>query len=123
VPTGDQIEVEGNERLASTLADAAEQITDMEQASQKAGQLLEQRASANAPVASGALARSVKAQVEGNEVTVGSDLTYAAVTEYGGGNNIPAQPYMGPALEASEGLVLQIYTEQAEAALATVKGA
>ena len=123
MPTGDQIRVEGEERLASTLNRAADQIGDMEQAGQRAADLLAQRASANAPVATGALARSVQAQVEGTEVTVGSSLPYAAVTEYGGGNNIPAQPFLGPALEASEGLIIQLYTDEAEAALATVKGA
>lgn len=56
---------------------------------------------------SGALRRS--AQVEGPTRTgrgqwsskVGMEIVYAAVQEQGGGNNLPARPYMAPALATS----------------------
>jgi phage gpG-like protein len=67
---------------------------------------------------SGTLRRSV--QVEGPDQTgaaswsakVGADTVYAAVQEHGGGNNLPARPYMAPGL-ATALPAMSAYFEQA----------
>lgn len=115
-------EVLGTERLADTLSRAARDIEHPEAAQEAAGRLIASRGASYAPKATGALARSITAAVEGQAVNVGSPLAYAAVTEYGGGNNIPAQPYLRPALDASTSLVAGLYLAEAQQALNRVKG-
>lgn len=117
------VTVEGTEELARTLDAAAKHIEHPEAAQQAAGRLLATRGRSNAPVATGALANSIQAAVEGDTVNVGSPLDYAAVTEYGGGNNIPSQPFLRPALQDSEAAIAALYLADAQAALNHVKGA
>lgn len=60
------------------------------------------------PVDTGALRASLAVERRGDaEYAVGSDLAYAAPVEYGyrhyqSGRQIPAQPYLRPALDAAE---------------------
>ncbi len=50
----------------------------------------------------GALGRSVVTRIFGNgRVEVGATAPYARVQELGGGNNLPARPYLKPAYEKS----------------------
>jgi len=73
---------------------------------------------------SGNLRRSI--QVEGPSqtgagrwsVSVGSGLVYAGVQEHGGGNNLPARPYMAPGL-ATAIPGMQAYMEAAWASALT----
>ena len=115
--------VEGGDTFAATLNAAAAGLAHLDQAEGEAGRIVVMRAASLGPKLSGALANSVTADAFGDGVAVGSGLPYAGVTEFGGGNNIPAQPYLVPALVESTDQVLAAYTKGAQAELAKVKGA
>jgi HK97 gp10 family phage protein len=120
---GARVEVEGDERLASTLRDAADELADPATALDKSGRLVEQRARAGAPVDTGALANSIRATREGVEVLVGPNVgVYAAVQEYGSAHT-PAHPYLRPALDYSDTVVTGYFKTDADKALSKVKGA
>lgn len=116
------VEIEGLARFRVTLASAVRAIETPTEPLQASGRLLEQRGRAGAPVRSGALAGSLRTAVSGPTVEVASALPYAAVTEYGGGNNIPAQPFLRPAMANAEPLIVKAFADDAQKALATVKG-
>jgi len=118
----ERVEVEGLARLRITLAGALERIREPTDALQDSGRLLETRGRSGAPVRTGRLAGSLRAAVSGPTVEVTSALPYAAVTEYGGGNNIPAQPFLRPALANAEPLIMRVFTDSANKALSTVRG-
>ena len=118
----ERVEVEGLTRFRATLAGAIRRLETPTDALEASGRLLEQRGRSGAPVRSGRLAGSLRAAVSGPTVEVTSALPYAAVTEYGGGNNIPAQPFLRPALANSEPLIMRAFTDMANEALSTVEG-
>lgn len=118
----ERVTVEGLARFRLTLAAAKHRIAEPEAALTASGRLVEQRGRSGAPVASGSLARSLASIGEPTAVTVQSALPYAAVTEYGGGNNIPAQPFLRPALANSQPLIEKEFWTYAETALHMVKG-
>lgn len=117
-----RVEIDGADRLASTLQRAAEEMGELDQAQQAAGRLVEQRARSGAPVRYGDLQRSIRASVTGTEVHVSSDLNYAGVQEYGS-SHTPAHPYMRPALGNSSTQIVALYATDAQRALAKVQGA
>ena len=58
----------------------------------------------------GHLLRSITRKVQRNRFTLGSAVEYAAVHQFGGGNNIPARPYLvfqKDDLKAIEGRVIK----------------
>jgi HK97 gp10 family phage protein len=118
-----RVEVEGDDALASSLRRAADEIANPERALDNAGRLVEQRARAGAPVDTGALARSISATRTGVEVQVGPNVgVYAAVQEYGSATT-PAHPYLRPALDYSDTVITGMFKDDANKALAKVKGA
>lgn len=118
-----RVDVVGARELASSLNRAAGDLEDMADAEMKAGRLIEQRAQQLAPKVSGALARSINANAAGVGVTVGTDLIYAGVHEYGWpGHNIVAQPFLRPAAEDTDQWV-EFYEDETQRALDRVKGA
>jgi phage gpG-like protein len=118
----DAVEIDGLTRLRMTLASAAGDVAEPKAALEASGRLLEARGRGLAPVATGALAGSLRASSAASEVSVSSALPYAAVTEYGGGNNIPAQPFLRPALANSQPLIEAAFMADMEKALSKVKG-
>lgn len=116
------MEVEGAEQLDRTLSAVAEDIGDMGAAAGKAAQTVRTRASSLAPVDTGNLARSIRADAGPTEVTVGTDIPYGPYQEYGT-ITVPASPYLRPALEASTNAIVDAYTAEVQSKLATVKGA
>lgn len=118
----ERVEVQGLARFRATLALARQKIREPHDALVESGRLIEQRGRSRAPVRSGRLAASITSSVAGTEATIGSAVEYAAVTEYGGGNNIPAQPYLRPALDYSQTTVLRAFEEDAQRALNGVHG-
>jgi HK97 gp10 family phage protein len=120
-PSG--VEVVGLARFTASLDDAARELEEPD-ALEDAGRVVQLRASSNAPKLSGTLSRSIRADAGGQDVTVGSDVVYAGVQEYGSAvRNIPAQPYLRPALEDSTGEVVDLFARDAQKALSHVKGA
>jgi len=115
-------EIVGADALAASLHRVAGELDDMTRPGQAAGQTVKQRAASNAPVRTGALARSIYANAGPDEVQVGATARYAGYQEYGTVNT-PASPYLRPALEASTGQVLEAYTNEVESLMGTVKGA
>lgn len=115
-------EVEGAAVFQATLGHVAGQLDDLPKAGEAGGRAVQQRAQSAAPVATGALARSIKAEATGNEITVGSSVPYAAFQEYGTVTT-PASPYLRPALEAATSTIVDAYTGEIEQLMETVKGA
>lgn len=121
--SGASVDVEGDERLAATLGDAADELENLERALEAAGRLVEQRARSGAPVDTGALARSIHATRSGVEVSVGPAVgVYAAVQEYGS-TATPAHPYLRPALDYSDTVIVGLFKSDTDKALSHVKGA
>ena len=118
-----RVEVEGDERLASTLRAASDEIGEPDRALDSAGRLVEQRARGGAPVDTGALANSIRATREGVEISVGPTVgVYAAVQEYGS-DTTPAHPYLRPALDYSDTVIVGLFKSDADKALSKVRGA
>lgn len=106
-----------------SLHHMASELDHMESAGTAAGQAVKVRASALAPVDTGALSRSIRAEVRGPEVSVyAAGIPYAAFQEYGT-TTVPASPYLRPALEAATGQIVDIYTGEVERLLDKVEGA
>jgi HK97 gp10 family phage protein len=115
-------DVDGAEELERSLNRLAGDIEEMPNAGQRAGQAVRQRASSLAPKLTGALSRSIRAEVAGAEVAVGSPVRYAPYQEYGTAT-VPASPYLRPALEAATTEIVQAYYGEVEKELGKVKGA
>jgi phage gpG-like protein len=119
----DQVVVEGMARFRVTLAAATARIQNPTKALDTAGRLVAQGGQVRAPVVTGRLAGSIRASTADGEAVIGSALPYAGVQEYGwAGHGIAAQPFLRPALDASEALVLRAMEADAQAALSIVKG-
>ena len=120
---GVQVEVDGATALRASLARAGDDLEEMATAELRAGQIIKQRASALAPKVSGSLAQSITASTGGTGVTIGSDLVYAPVQEYGWrGHNINPQPFLRPAAAETDQW-MPAYEDEAQAILHKVKGA
>lgn len=119
----DAIRVEGAARLQRTLHRAATMVGDMDRADTASARYLAARARALAPRRTGTLAASITTSPsEGATVIAGAG--YAAYVEHGVPSRyIPAQPYMAPALEIGEPVVVGLYATEIDRALAQVKGA
>lgn len=118
-----EFKVEGDEELARSLAKVSDRLGDLSRAEEKTGQLIRSRAAAAAPRESGALASSIVADSSGEGVTIGSDLIYAGVQEYGwGAHNISAQPFLTPAAEDTSSWI-DFYEDEVQGLLDDVKGA
>jgi HK97 gp10 family phage protein len=115
-------EVEGAAELQASLSRVAANLDDLPAAGEKGGREVQHRAQSAAPVRTGALARSIRAEATGNEITVGTPVRYAAFQEYGTVHT-PAAPYLRPALEASTKTIVDAYTGEIENLLETVRGA
>ena len=114
--------VEGDAALRATLGRVADNLDNLTEAGQAGGREVQRRAQSGAPVSTGALARSIRAEATGTEITVGTPIPYAPFQEYGTVNT-PASPYLRPALEASTTQIVDAYTGEIQNLLQTVKGA
>ena len=117
-----EFRVDGDQALAASLHRVAGELDEMQTAGIAGGQAVKQRAQAAAPVRTGALARSVRADATGDTITVGAYVEYARFQEFGT-VHVPASPYLRPALEASQTQIVNAYTGEIEKLLNTVKGA
>lgn len=117
-----RIEVEGDEAFRLSMARVASQLDHLDRAGQIGGAAIRNRAMSAAPVRTGALVRSIRADTTGSEITVGAYVRYAAFQEFGT-VHVPASPYLHPALQASEKEIVNAYTGEVEQLLGSVKGA
>ena len=122
------VELVGADRLRRTLGAAADDLDDMTKPHAQAATVVVPRARAGAPVGeTGRLAGSVRGK--GTKTAAefsagGPGIPYAAVQEYGyAAHNIPAQPYLTPAIENTESSWIGFYEADLESVLGQVKGA
>ena len=120
--TGTRVDIDGADRLTQTLGQAADRLPAI--APPAAAQIVAARARQLAPVRTGVLAASIAPVIREGAVEVSAGTEYAAVQEYGSrARNIPAQPFMRPALEETQAQIAEAYTAEVGAILAEVKGA
>ena len=114
--------MEGDRALAASLFRVASELDSLDRAGQIGGQAIRNRAMSAAPVRTGALVRSIRAEATGTEINVAAGAPYAGFNEYGT-RHMPAHPFMRPALEANTETVVNAYTAEIQQLLNTVKGA
>ena len=121
-----QVKVEGARELERTAHAAADSLGDMASAHSKAGAYVAQVARSRAPVVSGRLAGSVRADHSATEVAVtagGPGVPYAGPIHWGWpARNISAQPFLVDALETTETSVVDIYGDEVERTVRTIHG-
>lgn len=118
------VEVRGDKMLAATMARAAHELGDMEQAAGSAGRLIQTRARGQAPKRTGRLASSLRSKADGSDVEVVSGLVYAPVIHNGwAGHGISPHPFLVPVAHASEPVWRGYYTAELKTIYAQVKGA
>jgi HK97 gp10 family phage protein len=118
----DRVVVEGEARLRATLAVARRRIETPTPALTESARLVETRGRSGAPVRTGALAGSIRGSVVGQEAIVTAAVRYGVFVEYGT-SRTRAQPFLRPALEASTDTIVRAFEDNAQAALAGVRGA
>lgn len=118
--TGVTATVEGGAQLQATTRQAVAGLESLD--GSEAGRIVSLRASSNAPKLTGVLARSIHATQSGPEVSISTDVEYAAVQEFGGGNNISAQPYMRPALADSQAAIEAAYGREVSKEVSHIHG-
>jgi hypothetical protein len=118
------IDLKGAERFSSTLEGAAHDLGDLRDAGTEAGRIVADLAAATAPRRTGQLASSVRPEVDGNAVAIGSDLVYALPIHNGwAAHNIAPQPFLDDAVRAGEAQWVGAYERAVSVALEGVEGA
>lgn len=113
-------EVEGLTTFDATTRQAIEGLENLD--GDEAGRVVQLRASANAPKATGLLSRSIHATSSGTEVTVSADTPYSAFPEFGT-RYMAAHPYMRPALVDSQSAVAEVYARDVRTEVGHIHGA
>lgn len=108
-----KVVIEGADRLASTLAAAATELTAMAATNRAAAAAV--LSSAHPPVLTGRLAASLTAEGTDTEATVSSALIYAPIQERRHG-------FLAAALASQEAQVVSMHLDHVNDALAGVKG-
>ena len=117
------LELKGAERFASTGAEAAHKLERLDDAGAEAGRIIADLAAATAPRRTGALAGSVRPEVSGLVVEVGSDLVYALPIHNGwAAHHIAPQPFLDDAARSSEAQWVGAYDRAVTAALDGIEG-
>jgi len=113
--------VQGGDALAASLKRAADELRDLSDAHQRAGNALQQAAQTRAPRRTGRLARGIHAAVTSTGVTVGADVAYAWPIHSGVPGRIVAHPFLTDALAAEQTAVLDVYTDAVTDAVGIVR--
>lgn len=108
-------ELQGADQLVRTLADAAEQLQNLDTAQQTAGRLLTETASSASPRRTGQLAEAHAYDVVDTRVIVTAATPYAERVH-------ARKPWLADTLTAKVDEVTTIYADAVTDALATVKG-
>jgi HK97 gp10 family phage protein len=123
-PPAIQARVHGDENLVRTLRQAAAEVADMEDANRQAADLVAESGRGRAPVETGALRDSITVEVTREVGRAAAAVDYAGVQEWGWrARNIPAQPFLVPALLDNQGRIEDLYERALDAAIGKVKGA
>jgi phage gpG-like protein len=119
------ITVDGDERLAATAREAADDLGDMTTTNRGVAEIAKARAAGNAPRITGRLAGSVRvASVTALEVVIAADAEYSAFVNYG----VPsrgqvAQPFMTDALRDTQTEIVHAYASRVDSITHDIKGA
>ena len=120
----DTITVEGGAELSRTLHKAADDFGDMDAPGGRAANLVATSGRQEAPRLTGALASSIRPDVDGNTAAVVSALPYAGRTHYGwAAVGQRAQPFLTDPLARYENKIVEYYGDEAERILSHVEGA
>ena len=116
-------EVEGAARIEATMTSAAHDLGDFTDTNQRVAALVSAAAKGNAPRLSGRLAASLDGDGTPDEVTVGSDVIYAGVQEYGwAARHIRPRHYIHDAYDQTTAEAEALYAQRIDDVLAQVKG-
>lgn len=121
-----QVRVEGARELEASAHRAADNLGDLSGAHGQAGDYVAQLARGMAPVRSGRLAGSIRADSAATAATVtagGPGVPYAGPIHWGWpARNIRAQPFLVDALSAAETSVVNIYGDAVQTTVSTIHG-
>jgi phage gpG-like protein len=116
-----EITITGVKEVIDTLNKLNKDIESNLALNKELSTTLSQKASAMAPVLTGALASSVKGNpsAEKAQILAGSAaVPYAGVIEYGWPDrNIDAQPYLNPAVNDNMGYIIEKYNDSIQKAI------
>jgi hypothetical protein len=116
-----EITITGVKEVIDTLNKLNKDIESNLALNKELSTTLSQKASAMAPVLTGALASSVKGNpsAEKAQILAGSAaVPYAGVIEYGWPDrNIEAQPYLNPAVNDNMGYIIEKYNDSIQKAI------
>lgn len=123
----DAVEVEGARELRRTLKRAGDDLGDLKDANQRAGQFVANAGSQRAPHLTGALAGALRASrvAGGATIRAGSaSVPYAGPIHWGWpAHNIKAQPFLSDAATETEPEWLPIYEEDIAKIVDRIEGA
>lgn len=118
-----RVDVVGAERFTATSRRAVKDIEELRAGNERASERVATTARQLAPRLTGTLAGSVFAEVEPDRFIVGTPLLYGSVQEFGAVRiNVPARPWLRPALEDNQGFTLDALKEDVQRALDRIKG-
>lgn len=110
------IDLVGAEQLRRSLAAAGEQLEDLSAAHKRAGQLLEERAEADAPRDTGFLSQQHDVLVDADQVSVGNTARYAPAVH-------ARDPWLARTLDVLTNEVVDIYNDQVDQIVDSIRGA
>jgi len=117
----EEITIQGVKEVTDSLNKLARDLQSNIELNKELSTTLSQKASAMAPVLTGALASSVKGNpsAEKAQILAGSAaVPYAGVIEYGWPDrNIKAQPYLNPAVKDNMGYIIEKYNDSIQKAI------
>lgn len=117
----EEITIQGVKEVTDSLNKLARDLQSNIELNKELSTTLSQKASAMAPVLTGALASSVKGNpsAEKAQILAGSAaVPYAGVIEYGWPDrNIKAQPYLNPAVNDNMGYIIEKYNDSIQKAI------
>ena len=117
----EEITIQGVKEVTDSLNKLARDLQSNIELNKELSTTLSQKASAIAPVLTGALASSVKGNpsAEKAQILAGSAaVPYAGVIEYGWPDrNIDAQPYLNPAVNDNMGYIIEKYNDSIQKAI------
>jgi hypothetical protein len=117
------VTLEGVDRLRATLGRAADDLGDLSAAAEDAGRIIVPQARSRAPVLTGRLAAAIAAEAQPDGLVLGAGVPYAGVQEYGWPTrHIPAQPYIAPAVDATQAAWIEAYRVDVQAVVDRVEG-
>lgn len=120
-----QIVVEGDRKLAASLAEAAVDLDDFSTPARAAATIAAATARGLAPMRTGALRGSIRATAKRKVgiIQAGAGLDYARPVHWGApARGIPARPFLSHGAQASEAVWIRGYEQHITTTLKKVRG-